>query len=167
MRVFAVAVALIGCGQDSTETGTAARACSDGTPAIEIGEGASTAFSAFIDGQQVGTTSAPQGGPGIQFRAKVTGLEGDTDVTLLMESYLGTELLDRFPDEGDDPTLLSPHLYCQEAGYNLLLENVVGLGADAIAADFAGETVTLTVTVTHEDGTTAVGSVDVVITPGA
>ena len=136
-------------------TGCPGRACeSDATPEIILGQGASSAFEPFADGQEVPLTFAPQGGMGISVRALTTGLSTEQDVELILSTEIGGEQTGLFETTGI--------FTCQEDGHGLLWGQVVGFDADLYPdiddlLTLDGERVDVVITATDDRGRTAEG----------
>lgn len=85
-----------------------------GEVSLELGEGSGTAFSSFEEGQIVEIMTPPQGGFGLPFRARSTGLRIlDQFVDLEMRTEVDGEVLGEFVYE-------DMIAYCQEDGAGLM-----------------------------------------------
>ena len=132
----------------------------DVPPEITLGQGASSAFEPFEDGQDIALTIAPQGGMGISVRALTRGVTTDNLIDLQLITEIDGEQTGFFETNGILP--------CQEDGYGLLWGQVVGFNpeefpdVDALLA-LDGEQVDVIVIATDEQDRTAEGRATVTL----
>ncbi len=145
-------VGLTGCPNKSCED--------DADPEIILGQGASSAFLPFEDGEAVPLSVAPQGGMGINIRARTRGLTTEELVSLELLTEIDGEETGRFETTGI--------FTCQDDGFGLLWGQVVGFDpaeypdVDALL-ELDGQLVDVVVIARDVDGTEVEGRATVTL----
>jgi len=161
MRILPLLLVL-GCNPELTVEELCA---GEGPSSVELGTGAGDSFFPLADGEAVGLVIAPQGGLGVSVRVRTTGLQSDATVTAQLDSELGGSTSATFTNDG-------VHLFCQDDGSGLFVDQAVGFDAELYADlddqfELDGETATLIVEITDGRGVTERAMVDVMLEVGA
>jgi len=145
-------LALVGCEEDP---------CASKDPAsVELGQGTSSYFEPYQDGEVVQLVPAAQGGSGIPVLIRTVGLATDTTVDVDLVTEQDGSILGSFLLEGQNN-------FCSQDGTGRILGAVVGLdpirfGSAEALQELHGQEIDLVVTV--DDGKeSATGTVAVVL----
>lgn len=159
--LFCVSLLLSCSTTEETATSQTGGCDANATAALRIGHSLFGEFAEYATHEEATLVAAPQGGFGVAIYIETEGLVTDAEVQLTLDVLYQGELYGSFFSE--------QQLFCQENGYGMLWDVVVGFDAEQFPTTddllaFNGEVVSLQVSAVDKAGTSTSTNVDLTIT---